>query len=180
MFRFSLDDESDLRLLQPYHAEALFALTDANRAHLRTWLPWLDHVKSVADSENFIKGVMRQFGENNGFQTGIWYQDQLAGVIGYHAIDWTNRSTALGYWLGESFQGHGLMTRAARALTTYALVDLSLNRIDIRCALGNRRSCAVAVRLGYTHEGIVRQAEWLYDRFVDHNVYAMLAQDWEA
>ncbi len=209
MFRFQIDDTCELRLLQPYHAEALFALTDANRAHLRMWLPWLDGVKTVADSKSFIEATLRQFAANNGFQTGIWYQEGqvnpdrnphtvatrggeagslswhsrpsvLAGVIGYHYIDWGHRSTALGYWLGEAYQGHGLITRAARALTDYALNDLKLNRIELRCATGNLRSCAVAKRLGYRHEGVIRQAEWLYDHFVDHDVYSMLAQDWQS
>jgi RimJ/RimL family protein N-acetyltransferase len=43
----------------------------------------------------------------------------LTGVVGYHAIDWENRSTALGYWLGEEYQGKGLVTpRAGRWWST--------------------------------------------------------------
>lgn len=178
MFRLIVDDQCDLRLLQPYHADALFRLTDENRAYLRTWLPWLDGIRSAGDTRNFIQGTLRQFADNNGFQTGIWYGDRLAGVIGFHKIDWANRATSVGYWLGEVYQGHGLITRSTRALTTYALRDLKLNRIDLRCATGNQRSCAVARHLGFQHEGVVRQAEWLYDHFVDHHLYSMLAQDW--
>ncbi|MBI3110076.1 MAG: GNAT family N-acetyltransferase, partial [Ignavibacteriales bacterium] len=33
-------------------------------------------------------------------------------------------------------------------------------------------------RLGFRPEGKIREAEWLYDHFVDHLVYGMLAPDW--
>jgi hypothetical protein len=43
-----------LRLLERHHAETLFALTDRNRDHLRPWLPWVDGVRSAADSLAFV------------------------------------------------------------------------------------------------------------------------------
>ena len=54
-----------------------------------------------------------------------------------------------------------------------------LNRIEIRCASGNHRSRAIPVRLGLREEGLLRDAEWLYDHFVDHVVYAALAKEWQ-
>jgi ribosomal-protein-serine acetyltransferase len=46
------------------------------------------------------------------------------------------------------------------------------------CATENEKSCAVPERLGFRREGIERQAEWLYDHFVDHAVYSALASEW--
>jgi len=39
-------------------------------------------------------------------------EDQIVGVIGYHGVDWGNRSTSLGYWLDEQRQGRGTMPGA--------------------------------------------------------------------
>lgn len=179
MFEFKVDDQISLRLLEPRHAPALFALTDANREHLRRWLPWLDTVTSVTDSLNFIAVTQNQFALNNGFVTGIWYEGELAGVVGHNIIDWSNRLSLLGYWLGAGFEGKGVMTRSCRALVNHAFLELGLNRLDIRCAVENSRSRAIPERLGFRQEGVIRQAERLYGRFVDHVVYGMLASDWQ-
>lgn len=51
--------------------------------YLREWLPWVDFTKTISDSKQFIEGTMKQFCNNNGFQAGIWYKGELAGVIDY-------------------------------------------------------------------------------------------------
>jgi ribosomal-protein-serine acetyltransferase len=99
-------------------------------------------------------------------------------MIGHIGIDWTHRSTALGYWLAEKHQARGFMTMACRAYVEHAFGKLGLNRVEIRAATENHRSRAVPERLGFKLEGVVRDAEWLYDRYVDHAVYGLLARDW--
>jgi ribosomal-protein-serine acetyltransferase len=178
MFVWRLDAESELRLLEERHAAELFALTHQNREYLRRWLPWVDATSSVDVTRKFIQTALKQFAANRGFQAGIWYQGRLAGVVGYHRIDWHNRKTSIGYWLGATFQGKGLMTRACRALLNHAFHELKLHRVEIRCAVDNRRSRAIPERLGFAQEGISRQAEWLYDHYVDHVIYGMLADEW--
>ncbi len=179
MFSHKLNGTTELRLLEERHAEELHALGERNRAHLRVWLPWVDSNRTVEDRKNFIRGALKQFAGNNGFQAGIWHEGRLAGVVGYHAVDWPNRATTLGYWLGEEFQGQGLMTAACRALVDHAIEELGLNRVSVACATENRKSRAIPERLGFRPEGVQRQAEWLYDRFVDHMVYAVLASEWQ-
>jgi ribosomal-protein-serine acetyltransferase len=179
MLDHKLSSNAQLRLLEERHARQLTDLTERNREHLRAWLPWVDANRTVEDRKDFIRGALKQFAENTGFQAGLWYEGRLAGVVGYHGIDWPNRSTTLGYWLGEAFEGQGLMTAACRALMDHAFDELGLNRISVACATENKKSCAIPERLGFRLEGVHRQAEWrLYDHFVDHAVYATLASEW--
>ena len=175
-----VDEDTNLCMLEERHAQELYELVDANRAYLREWLPWVDYERAVEDSRAFIKHALQQFASNEGFQLGIWYRGQLAGVIGYHPINWSNRKVEIGYWLAQSFQGKGLMTKACKTLVTYAFDELGLNKVSIQCATGNSRSCAIPKRLGFTQEGILRDAEWLYDHYVDHVIFGMLARDWQA
>jgi len=160
-------------------AKQLYTLTDQSRESLKEWLPFIDSNKSWTDTEAFIKSTMVQFSNNNGFQAGIWYEGNIAGVIGFHKIDWNNKSTSIGYWLGKGYEGSGLMTESVKAFVNHAFVDLKLNRVEIRAAVENRKSRAIPERLSFVEEGRVRQAEWLYDHFVDHIVYGMLAEDWK-
>ena len=179
MFRHKIDEGVEIRILEERHARELFALTDQNRAYLREWMPWLDSVESVEDTKMFIKSSLEQFANNDAFQAGIWLENRLAGVIGYHEIDWANRLTSIGYWIGASDQGKGLATKVCRALVEYAFKELELNRVEIRCATKNKRSQAIPKNLGFTAEGVCRQAEWLYDHYVDHVVFGILASQWE-
>ena len=55
--------------------------------------------------------------------------------------------------------------------------ELQLNRIEIRAAIGNVKSQAIPEKLGFAKEGCVREAEWLYDHYVDHIIYGMLKSD---
>ncbi|MFE4243825.1 GNAT family N-acetyltransferase [Peribacillus butanolivorans] len=61
----------------------------------------------------------------------------------------------------------------------YGFRELGLNRIEVSIAVENKRSKALAERQGFIEEGRLRQAEWLYDQYVDHIIYAKLAEEWE-
>ncbi len=180
MFRMPVDATLDLVLLEPRHAPLLFSLVDENRAHLRRYLPWVDGTRAVNDSVGYITASLEQFARSQSLQVGLFTDGTLAGMCGYHMIDWNNRRTGIGYWLAQSHQGKGLMTRAVRALTTHAFSSLGLHRLEIHAAMENAPSRGVAERLRYTQEGVAKGAEWLHERWVDHAVYAMLAERWRA
>jgi ribosomal-protein-serine acetyltransferase len=179
MFPIRLNDEVTRELLEERHADELFRATDANRVHLREWLPWVDGTTKPEDTKSFILMTRKQLLDNNGFQTAIRYHGLIVGVVGHRAVDWPNRSTEFGYWLSKDAQGRGIMTEACRIFTDHAFGTWKLNRVQIRCAVANRRSRAIPERLGFRSEGTIREAEWLYGRVVDHVVYAMLASEWE-
>ena len=177
-FPLSAGDDVELDLLDEAQAEELFALVNANRTHLREWLPWLDQNTEVEHTRTFIRATRKQHEERNGFTCGIRFQGQLVGVVGLHAIDWANRKTSIGYWLTRYHQGRGIVTRACRALLPHLFGELGMNCVEIGCAPGNAKSAAIPERLGFTREGLLRQREWLYDHFVDHAVYSLLAAEW--
>ena len=178
MFSFSIAEGIDLRLLEHRHAEELFALMDTNRGFLRQWLPDWDVQKTLDECKGLIRSSLAQLAENAGFMMGIWVEGSLAGVVGTGRIDWENRSSLIGYWLGEDFQGKGLVTRACGAVVEYLFTELKLQRLEIRCATDNPRSCAVPKRLGFTKEGVLRKAQALDDHYLDIEVYGLLAEDW--
>ncbi len=178
MFRLIVDDFTEIRLLEENHKKDLFDLTDENREYLKKWLPWLNNNKTVDNSEDFIKNSLKSYHSAKGLVAGIWFDKKLAGIIGFNDIDWVNRKATIGYWLGASYQGNGLMTKSCRVLIDYAFNNMKMERVEIHCATGNAKSRAIPERLGFKEMGIVQYAEWLYDHFVDHVIYAMQVRDW--
>lgn len=178
MFSCKLDDNIKLRLLEERHAEEVFSLLELNRSHLQAELTWLNDQLSLNDAKEYIRAGLERFASNNGLRAGIWLQDSLAGIISLHNVIWADRKASLGYWLGASFQGQGLVTKACRVLINQAFNELKLNRLEIQCDPENDRSRKIAERLGFTQEGVLRQAWWIRDRFVDEVVYGLLASEW--
>ena len=72
------------------------------------------------------------------------------------------------------------MTRACRTLVTTAFKDLGLHRVEIRVVTENNRSRAIPEKLGFTREGVLRQAALLYNRYHDLEIYSMLKDEWPA
>jgi ribosomal-protein-serine acetyltransferase len=174
---FNLDERTQLRLPEESDAEELYAVISANRAYLSQWMPWAPG-QTLDGTLEFIRTSRKQVADNQGFQTFIVQDGAIVGVLGFHSIDWGNRSTTIGYWIAERAQGSGTVTRAVTALTEHAFSVWRLNRVEIRAGVGNARSRAIPRRLGFADEGVSRQSERLGDRYVDHAVYSMLAQDW--
>jgi ribosomal-protein-serine acetyltransferase len=174
MFSYRVDTHSELRLLEERHAELLLVLVEQNRERH----PEIPQLYSLEDARMYIKRDLTLFAENRGLGIGIWYQGNLAGAIRYHEIDWINRSTELGYWLGAAFEGKGLVTLACRVMIDHAFKELGLNRVVISCSPENQKSRAVAENLGFTQEGVLRQSDRLEDGFVDQVVYGLLAGEW--
>ncbi len=180
MIRIPVEDGLFLKTLELRDAEDLLPLVDANRMYLREWLPWLDMTRDIDEMIAFVDSAVRQQAAGLGFQAGIWYHGGIIGIIGYHHLEWANRSTCIGYWIDHRSQHRGLMTKSCRALVQYAFEDWHLNRVEIRCAVGNLKSRAIPERLGFRAEGTLREAEWLYDHYVDHVVYGMVSSEWKS
>ncbi|TKI46447.1 GNAT family N-acetyltransferase [Lysinibacillus tabacifolii] len=179
MFRYSINEHTYLKMLDLNDVEELFALTDRSRETLREWLPFVDNVKTVKDTEQFVRNAMQQYADHNGIQAGIYYDGKLAGVIGYHQVNWQHKCTSIGYWLGNEFVGNGLVTNSMRVFIDFAFEYLKLNRIEVRVAVGNIRSRTIPKVLGFNEEGRLRDAEWLYDHYVDQVVYGLTAVEWK-
>lgn len=179
MFTLKVNEHIILRILSARDASRLFQITDESRAYLRKWLPWVDDTKSPDDSFSFIKSSLQLYNKQTAVTLGIFYQDTLVGVVGYNKVDYRNKIGSIGYWLAENYQGNGIMTASVRTLIDYGFERLKLNRVDIHAAVENYPSRHIAEHLGFQCEGQIRQAEWLYDHYVDHKIYGLLRSEWE-
>lgn len=165
---------ASLRLLEPNQAEAIFATVDANRAHLREWLPWVDTSTETAHTRAFLEHHAGLMAAGHSFGYSMWQGGRVIGMIGVHDIVPALHCGAIGYWLARAAQGRGLVTEAVRRILPVCYGVYGLERVEIRCAVGNHRGSAIPERLGFTFEGVLRHAQLLHGVFIDLRLYSLL------
>jgi len=172
------DQETVLTPARLEDVSELYAVIDRNRTYLREWLPWVTPEYGLEEARGFVADRLVEHERRRALMCVVRYRGEIAGAIGLHTIDAVNRATSIGYWLDEAHRGRGIMTRACRAVVTAAFREYGLHRVEIRCATGNERSCAIPRRLGFVEDGILREAGFLRDRWVDLRVFSALEQEW--
>ncbi|MCD6354950.1 MAG: GNAT family N-acetyltransferase [Prolixibacteraceae bacterium] len=159
-------------------AEIIFNTIDRDREYLKKWLPFVEHINKISDAELFVKSLVNQPSLKKDEMFSIWYKDEFAGLVGFKDTDWVNRKTELGYWLAEKMQGKGIVTLCIEKLLRFAFQKLKLNRVQIKVALGNKKSAAIPRQLGFHFEGIEREGELHTDYFADLEVFSMAKSEW--
>ena len=177
--KIQVDDTISLEFLEEIHAESLLNLVNANRSYLREWLPWVDQMHTIANFAYYISETKRRAAEKTDFGYAIIIDKNIAGRIGLHHINQQNKIGEIGYWLADGLQGRGIITKCCTAIINHGFTQLGLNRIEIKCATGNNKSRAVAEKLKFKQEGILKQAERLNGKFIDLYLYAMLKEEWK-
>lgn len=173
-----IDSEIELKQLKSTDAIDIFKTIDSQREYLGKWLPFVAFTKEVSDSEEFVNSVVNAPKERFELQFTIRKQNKFIGLIGFKDTDKSNKKTEIGYWLSEKYQKQGIITRSVEKLCEFAFNKLEINRIQIKCAVGNQPSRKVPQRLGFKFEGIERQGELLTGGiFADLEIYSKLKSD---
>ena len=175
-----VEDGLELHQTMPEESEEILIVVDANRGHLREWLPWLDFTNTVEDETSFINGALEEYGKGEGVVYSIRKNGEFIGCIGLNWIDYDNRGCGVGYWLSKEHTRHGIATRSCVRLMEHCFDDLGLHRFVLEAAADNFASRAIAERLGMRLEGITKDREWLYDHYVDSALYAITAPEWQS
>lgn len=175
-----VDDQLSLSILSLSDAREIFKLVDENRIYLRKTLPWLDEVNSLDEQISYISHCISDYELYKGIMYSVSSDGDIIGTIGLNSIDYENRSCGVGYWVSEEFAGKGIATRCCSRLIDHCFNDLNLHRFVLEAAIENIASCRVAEKLGLRLEGVIKDREWLYDRFLDANLYAVTKPEWDS
>jgi ribosomal-protein-serine acetyltransferase len=163
---------------RPVHrddADALFAAIDAERERLGAWLPWVDTINSVEDERNWVKGVLAR--DQPVPPLVIAVEGRVVGGIQIDVAPF-GVGAEIGYWIVKEFEGRGLVTAACRALIDHAFGELRVHRVVIHAASANLRSQRIPERLGFTREGVLREAGRGPQGYQDLVVYGLLDREW--
>ena len=174
----TIDSKLSLSLLSLSEAEEIFNVVEENRTYLRRTLPWLDEVNSLSEKISYISHCISDYEANKGIMYSIILDGEIIGTIGLNWIDHENKSCGVGYWVSEECTRKGIATRCCSRLMEHCFNDLNLHRFVLEATVENIPSCRVAEKLGLRLEGVTKDREWLYDRYVDANLYAITKPEW--
>ena len=179
MFELIVDDELSLVLAEERHAGVITDLIVRNQARLARWEPWAEHLATLEGTRAYIRTALEDFVRGRQIST-IMAVDGGRRFIGRCGMRINPQLGAgdVGYWIDGEYEGRGLTSRASRALITTTIEELGLRKVDIRTSVGNRRSRALAERLGFTFEGILPRGLQFIHRADDVALYGVTAAQW--
>jgi len=124
---------------------------------LQQWMPWAQTLPKIEDTTENIRQCIADFITRKDLRLHLFLKDtgEFIGSSGLHRINWEIPKVEIGYWLDSRHEGKGYMTEAAERITEFALNELQVRRVEIRCDTDNVRSRAVAERLQFNLEGIL-------------------------
>lgn len=163
-----------LRPLAPEDAGE-FARLANNREVWRNRRDGFPHPYTLEHAQAFIA---RQLEPSRARVFCIEVDGAIAGACGVHPLDDVYaRSAEVGYWLGRSFHGRGIATKAVGALTRFAFAELPLDRLQAGVYAWNPASARVLEKNGYVREAVLRDSVFKDGQLIDSFLYARLKRD---
>lgn len=140
----------------------------------KVWLALRDlfpHPYSVNDAHEFLE---RSITERPATNFCIEVDGAAAGGIGIRLHRDVHRHTAeLGYWLGESFWGRGIMSESvAAAFMHFCFDNFPLRRLYAEPFANNRASARVLEKAGFVYEGRLKNNVIKNGELLDSLLYA--------
>tara|TARA_B100001971_G_scaffold215192_1_gene259794 strand:- start:45278 stop:45808 length:531 start_codon:yes stop_codon:yes gene_type:complete len=173
--QIKLNDNSYLKFITLSEAQSIFELIQLHKDYLNEFLHWPRLTNKLEDSENFIQATIKNR-KKHIYVYGIYWEDKIVGVTGFNDFNKQNRFASIGYWLAPSHQGKGLMHTSLKILMKKMQEEFDVRRFEIRCAVENLASAAVAEKLGFNLEGILKSAEVVGERTYDHKLFALICE----
>ncbi|MFO0875384.1 MAG: GNAT family N-acetyltransferase [Phycisphaerales bacterium] len=176
-----------LRAASPEHAARIAEAVDASTEALATWMTWAVGAPFPVEHHlaNF-RGFRAMFERDEAYPYVIFERegDVCVGGGGLHRRVGPN-ALEIGYWIRSDRTNRGYATEAAGALTRIGFELFKVERMEIRVAVGNHRSSAVAPKLGYFLEATLREriplpAPGGGQRLGDAQVWTMFADQYAA
>jgi len=174
-----IDNNLRLELTAERHAAPLYAGLDKERQRLAEFLPWIDEMKTLADFTSYIKNCEQLYEQKREVSFIMILDETPVGRIGLHHLNLHNKVGALGYWITSNAERKGVVTRSCKTIIDYGFNQLGLHRIECKVAVTNLKSQAIPEKLHFKKEGMLRDAEWVNNKYNDLFIYSLLSYEWK-
>jgi RimJ/RimL family protein N-acetyltransferase len=142
-----VSDDLALRQLTLADSEAYFDLINGNRQHLSMFGDDTSEKYPTLESVQVRNADQRP----SEYRFGIWHnEDDLVGFVKLTEV--SPVSTEIGYWLGEAYQGKGMMTQSVVATRDYAIQVLGYEEVIAWVEENNEKSQAVLTKIDFAQQ----------------------------
>lgn len=106
---------------------------------------------------------------------------QLVGSCGFHNLEWRVSQAEVGILIGaKQHWNKGIGTAAMSLLVQHAFETLNLNRVYLRVFESNPAAIRSYEKVGFIHEGRMRQADYQDGKQIDVLYMGLLRSEWES
>jgi RimJ/RimL family protein N-acetyltransferase len=178
--------ETDRLILQRFTRRDATTLDEAIRVSLpdlNQWLPWARMDYENQDTSAFIRESIHAWKEDRAWDYSIrMKQDQQrhVGNISMWTVSKLGKIAEFGYWIRSDETSRGICTEAVGRLLREAFTNLGYHKVTLRIAVGNDASDAVAKKLGFNREGVLREELLIRGNWVDHTLWSLLDREYRS
>lgn len=167
-----------LQLLPPAQARQLAAYYLENRSHLACWEPLREaNFFEVEVCARRLELALKNYSVGSALNLAMLgkHSGQLIGLCNFsNIIHGTFQVCHLGYSIGESWQGQGLMFEALTAAIQHVFGELGLHRVMANHLPANLRSARLLAALGFEKEGYARSYLKINGTWQDHVLNSLI------
>lgn len=173
-----IGEDISLKQFELSDAAEIYRIIFEGKEHLGGSTNFVNYILEMGDTEPMLISMVKVGKMIPEHTFVIQHNDVTIGLVGFKNYDDINSKADLAYFICEDMQGKGIMLRSVFALMSYACEELDINKLSIRCPIGNLRSSNIPRRLGFQIEGVERAGEKTFNNnYVDLEVYGMTKDD---
>lgn len=169
---FLADDRVTLRTIE--REDCSFLTEHRNRERVRRPFAWPFPANEAEMTEYFENVIC----DDDSVHLLICDDDEPVGFVSVSVEDERTRWGDLGVWVVPEHWGEGYATAAAELIVDYAFAERNLHRLLARPLATNEASARIWEKLGFTHEGTLREQEFDGGEYVDMHYYGLLEDEW--
>lgn len=145
-----------------------------------------DVIRYYGVSYNSLDATREQmawFQELEDSQRGQWWaicppdRSTLYGACGFNDWDHAHRKSEVGFWLLPEYWGKGFAAEAVALICQHGFTQMNLHRIEAYVDAENLGCKRVLAKLGFVHEGCMRECERKNERIVSIDLFSKLSSD---
>ena len=175
----NLTMETNIKLIEAVEYKALYHLLEKNRTRLKRFFPiTISETLTLELTKTYVEKLCGKIKSREMYSFGVYGNDLLIGMILVKSIDWRIPKCELGYYLDESLEGKGIMSRTVNEVVGYCFEILKMEKVFLRISANNLGSTKLALKNNFTLEGVLRKDFKIESgELIDVNYYGKLKNE---